>query len=156
MINNPPKEGIKNINMKQGSAEANLIGELNKLKTLVGKDTEEFIKQHDFLLEHFNTEKEQKIIHDFVEKAMKESVRKIDDFVEEAKVKVQLINITKIISLSYVSEHYFNRTRNWLYQKINGNKVNGKSVQFTAHEIETLNFAIQDISKKLGSTVISL
>jgi hypothetical protein len=96
--------------MKQSSAEAYLTDELNKLKTLVGKDTEGFIKQHDFLLEHFNTEKEQKMIRDFVEKAMKESVRKIDDFVEEAKVK-----------------------------------VNGKSARFTAHEIETLDFAIQRI-----------
>jgi hypothetical protein len=134
----------------------NLADELNKLQTFVGKDVESFIAQHEFIIENFKSDEDQKNIHDFVENAMKAQVQKIDDFVEEAKVKQQLIPVAEIVSLSYISEKYFNRTRTWLYQKVNGNKINGKPARFTENEINTLNFAIQEISKKLGSTVISL
>jgi hypothetical protein len=134
----------------------NLTDELNKLQALIGKDTDAFIAQYKFLMENFKTDEEQKNIRNFVEKAMKAQVQKVDDFVEDAKIKLQLMPVTEIVSLSYISEKYFNRTRNWLYQKVNGNKINGKPARFTENEINTLNFAIQDISKKLGSTVISL
>jgi len=43
-----------------------------------------------------------------------------------------------------------------LYQKINGCSVNGKPAKFTPEEISTLNFALQDISKDIGSTVIKI
>jgi hypothetical protein len=133
--------------------------ELNKdllnLKKLMGKENmEDFKNEFNLLCENYPGEKD--TIVSFVEKELEESGKRIDVFIEEAKVKVQLMDITKIISLSYVSEHYFKRTRTWLYQKINGHRVNGKSARFTENEIETLNFAIQDISKKLGATVISL
>jgi hypothetical protein len=39
---------------------------------------------------------------------------------------------------------------------VNGSIVNGKPAKFTPAEIDTLNYALQDISKKIGSTVISL
>ncbi|GHT52806.1 hypothetical protein FACS189440_22280 [Bacteroidia bacterium] len=134
----------------------NLTEELNKLQALVGKDPEGFIAQYNFLQENFTTEDEKKLIHDFVESAVKQSVQKIDNFVEDAKVKVQLINVSKIISLSYIAENYFDKTRNWLYQRINGSVVNGKPARFTPSDIDKLNYALQDVSKKIGSTVISL
>ena len=49
---------------------------------------------------------------------------------------------------------YFKKSKSWLYQRLNRNNINGKPVKFTKNEIETFNFAIQDISKKLGSTSI--
>ncbi|MDR3339838.1 MAG: DUF5053 domain-containing protein [Candidatus Symbiothrix sp.] len=42
----------------------------------------------------------------------------------------------------------------WLHQKINGNVKNGKPAKFTNAEIEIFNFALQDISKKIGSIAI--
>jgi hypothetical protein len=129
--------------------------DLLNLKKLMDKENiEDFKNEFNLLCEKYPGQKD--AIVSFVEKELDESGKRIDAFIEEAKVKVQLMDITKIISLSYVSEHYFNRTGNWLYQKINGNRLNDNSERFTSHEIEILNFAIQDISKKLGSTVISL
>ena len=89
-------------------------------------------------------------------KIIDNSIERVDDFIEATKVKMQLMEVTEIVSLSYIAKNYFHKTRTWLYQKINGNKVNGKEASFTKEEINTLNYAIQDISKKLGSTVISL
>ena len=134
----------------------NLQEELNKLKPFILEDDAVFEKQIDFLYENFNSEKEKEIITNFIMSELNKSGKKIDDFIEETRVKMQLFEVSEIVSLSYIARKYFQRTRNWLYQKINGSIVNGKPAQFTAEEINTLNFALQDISKKISSTVISL
>jgi len=50
----------------------------------------------------------------------------------------------------------FKKTDAWLYQRINGNIVNGKSATFTESELNTMKFALQDLSAKLGSLSTSL
>jgi hypothetical protein len=134
----------------------NLQEELNKLKPLIGKDNEAFEKKIDFLYKNFYSEEEKESITNFIISEFNKSGKKIDDFIEETKIKMQLFEVSEIISLSYIAKKYFHKTRNWLYQKINGSVVNGKPARFTAEEINMLNFALQDISKKIGSTIISL
>ena len=63
--------------------------------------------------------------------------------------------ITNFVSLSYLAKKYFNKSRSWLYQRLNGNLVNGKPARFTQEELQTFNNALQDISKKIGSLSIS-
>jgi hypothetical protein len=77
-----------------------------------------------------------------------------DNVIEEIEVRKQLLEVSKMISLSYIAENYFHKTRAWLYQKINGNIKNGKPAKFTPEEINTLNFALHDIGKKIGSITI--
>ena len=72
------------------------------------------------------------------------------------KVKEQLKEITQFVSMAYIAKHYFNKTKGWLSQRINGNEVNGKPVAFTPDEINTLNEAFADLSQKLGSFRVSL
>lgn len=134
----------------------NLQEELNKIKPLIVKNNEAFEKQINFLFENFQSEEEKETITNFIMSELNESGKKIDDFIKETKIKMQLSEVSKIISLSYIAKKYFNKTRTWLYQKINGSIVNGKPAKFTSEEINTLNFALQDISKKIGSTIISL
>ena len=134
----------------------NIQTELDKLQPLIGKDNEAFEKQLDLLYENFQSDEEKEIITNFIMSEIDKSGEVIDDFIEEAKVKIQLMEVTEIVSLSYIAKKYFNKTRNWLYQKVNGSIINGKPTRFTTEEINTLNFALQDISKKIGSTVISL
>lgn len=71
-------------------------------------------------------------------------------------VKEQLKDILSIISISYIATEYFNKSKDWLYQRINGNIVNGKPAKFNKKEIDVLNYALQDISKKIGSVSASL
>jgi len=134
----------------------NLQEELNKFRPLIGKDNEAFEKQLDILYEKFQSDEEKEIITNFIISEIDKSGEVVDNFIEEAKVKIQLIEVAEIVSLSYIAKKYFNKTRNWLYQKINGSIINGKPTRFTNEEINTLNFALQDISKKIGSTVVSL
>lgn len=74
---------------------------------------------------------------------------------KELNVKVSLQEVSEFISLSYIAKKYFNRSKEWLYQRINGYLINGKPAQFTDEELKTLNFAIQDLSKKLGSISVA-
>ena len=130
--------------------------ELEELEKLPAGDNEAFEKQLNFLYENFSSEEEKEMITNTVLSELEETGKMVDDFIEEAKIKMQLIEVSEIVSLSYIAKKYFHKTRNWLYQKINGSVVNGKPTRFTSEEIDTLNFALQDISKKIGSTVISL
>ena len=130
--------------------------ELEELEKLPAGDNEAFEKQLNFLYENFSSEEEKEMITNTILSELEETGKMVDDFIEEAKIKMQLIEVSEIVSLSYIAKKYFHKTRNWLYQKINGSVVNGKPTRFTSEEIDTLNFALQDISKKIGSTVISL
>jgi len=56
--------------------------------------------------------------------------------------------------MSYIAKKYFNKDRTWLYQKINGNIKNGKPVKFSDTEVHMFNFALKDISNKIGSIAI--
>lgn len=82
---------------------------------------------------------------------MKETNRNLSDFL----MREQLNDILPYISVSAIAKNYFGKSKEWFYQKMNGNIVNGKPAKFTEEEIKNLNFALQDISKKIGSVRVS-
>lgn len=82
---------------------------------------------------------------------MKETNKNLSDFI----MREQLNDILPYISVSAIAKNYFGKSKEWFYQKINGNIVNGKPAKFTEEEIKNLNFALQDISKKIGSVRVS-
>jgi hypothetical protein len=89
------------------------------------------------------------------ENAVKESARKTLDDAKILRIKEQMIEISDIISMSYIAKNYFNKTKGWLSQRVNGHEVNGKPVKFVPEELDTLNFALQDIAAKIGAFRIS-
>lgn len=64
-------------------------------------------------------------------------------------LRQQLGSIPEIINLSSVAKQYFGKSRAWLYQRMNGNKVNGKTAFFTRAERKQLEEALHDIGKQL-------
>ena len=84
--------------------------------------------------------------------SLKESVERA----AKLAIKEKLKDITPAISLAYISKTYFNKSENWIYQRLNGNKINGKTATFTHDEIGTLKFALNDLSQRLGSISVSL
>ena len=60
----------------------------------------------------------------------------------------KLDGIYESISWSYIARTYFNKSRAWLSQRINGLMIHGKEVQFTYEEKQTLLQALRDIGKK--------
>jgi vacuolar-type H+-ATPase subunit I/STV1 len=132
----------------------NLNEELNKLKKFIGNEPDKFDEQLKIIQDNFNSEEELKIIDEFVRDGLSELTSDLKEFNREISLRTQLADVAEIISLSYVSRKYFNKSRSWFHQRINGQKVNGKSVKFTHSEIEILKNALQDISKKIGSIAI--
>ena len=114
-------------------------------------DTEKFKEQYLFLKENFTSESEVKSIEDFVDKMLKESMEESERNMEEIRLRYHLILNKELIPVSYIAKNYFKKSKEWMYQRINGNLVNGKPVKFSESEIKTFNFALQDIGKKIGS-----
>jgi hypothetical protein len=79
---------------------------------------------------------------------MKESNQKA----EELLVRQRLEDILPIVSVSYLAKNYFKKTPQWFYQRLNGNKVNGKEANFSAQELKTLSSALQEIGQKLTAS----
>jgi len=78
------------------------------------------------------------------------------DRAEDLLIRQKLKDVIPVISMSYISKNYFKKSENWIYQRLNGNKINGKTATFTHDEIDTLKFALNDLSQRLGSISVSL
>lgn len=131
--------------------------ELAKLKSYMDNNSnDEAKKQIDLIRSNFTSEKDKNEIDKFIASGLKALTMHTDELIKEIEIKIKLMEVSEIISLSYIAKKYFRKSRHWLYQKINGNIVNGKPAKFNEEEINTLNFALKDISKKIGSIAISL
>ena len=132
--------------------------ELLKLKEYVEVCDEIKMKaQTDFIYQNFTSGKDLDEIENFMQNGIKEISAKTEDLIQIAEstlIQMKLKEIKEIISLSYISKNYFNKNRSWIHQKVNGNLKNGKPAKFSAEEIEIFNFALQDISKKIGSVAM--
>jgi len=56
--------------------------------------------------------------------------------------------------MSYIAKTYFGKTKTWLYQRLNGNKVNGKEARFTEEEARQLQAALHDLGQRLSSIIL--
>ena len=54
------------------------------------------------------------------------------------------------------AQKYFGKSRAWLMQKVNGNKIHGKTVTFTDDERRQFREALEDLSKKMSEVAMSL
>ena len=100
------------------------------------------------------TKEEQAELDAFMTKNIQALSGEIDQMHETA-VKLRLGELGEMINLSYIAKKYFNKSRAWLSQRINGNSVNGKPVKFTDSDLAVFNLALADMSKILGSQRLS-
>lgn len=127
----------------------------DKIKELAARNREAKTKEEKTViaeemmkLQNENPEEYQSALETLIKETSKE--------VETLTMAEKLGEVTKIVSMAYIAQHYFGKTRSWLAHKLNENTVNGKKAGFTSGEIETLKFALSDISKKLGSLSATL
>ena len=136
----------------------NLENELDILKSYMGgKDEDAFKRQADYINENFKSKADQKTIECFMSELLSKLSSHTEELIQEAElilVRKQLKEVIEIVSMSYIAKNYFNKNRTWLYQKINGNLKNGKQVKFSNSEMQTFNFALRDISNRIGSIAI--
>ena len=59
-----------------------------------------------------------------------DGMRKIIAEADEMIFRAKLGDLPEALSFSYIAQKYFGKSRGWLMQKVNGNKVNGKMSYF--------------------------
>jgi len=81
-------------------------------------------------------------------------IKETNQLAQGELVRSRLDSVLPAISLSYIAKTYFNKSRSWLAQRINGNKVNGVQAQFSEEELRILDFALKDLSTKLSNITL--
>ncbi|MDR1718447.1 MAG: DUF5053 domain-containing protein [Prevotella sp.] len=102
------------------------------------------------------SEEEKEEISRQFEEGMHRAIGEAKELIDFLKIRRQLEPVLPYVSLSMIAKEYFGKSRNWLYQKLNGNMVNGKPAYFTDDEKLKLKYAIDDITKKFQSVSASL
>ncbi len=87
--------------------------------------------------------------------AMLELARGTAERAEALAVREQLREVLPAVSMAFVAKTYFGKSRQWLYQRINGARVNGKPARLNAAECKVLENALHDIASKLAATHVS-
>lgn len=82
-------------------------------------------------------------------------IKETNERAQDELVRNRLKSVLPAISLSYIAKTYFNKSRSWLNQRINGNTVNGMQAKFSQEELRTLDYALKDLSAKLAEIRVS-
>ena len=126
-----------------------LSDELEKLSAYSGVEcAKKILELYDEFPNH------EKQIDEYMERRFEAVVASADETIAMA-VRYQLGEVKEVLSLSYIARQYFNKSRQWLNQRINGSIVNGKPAKFTDDQLKIFNNALHDISKKIGSVNIA-
>ena len=86
------------------------------------------------------------------DKGMHKVIEEADEMIFRAK----LGDLPEALSFSYIAKKYFGKSRGWLMQKVNGNRVNGKTAIFTDEERLMFRKALQDLSEKMSAVAMSI
>ncbi len=70
----------------------------------------------------------------------------------ESTEKINLGSIPSYISLSYIAQRFFGKSRSWFTNKLTGNILNGKKAAFTPEEKKILQKALDTIAKEIQTT----
>ncbi len=82
------------------------------------------------------------------------AARTLDDIgpkIEAFTMHERLGSLSESINLAFIARHYFGKTRQWLYQRLKGQIVNGKPASFTPAEEATFMAALSDIGLQISA-----
>jgi len=120
-------------------------------------DTEKLRIKNE-MLSQFNSlsESEKKIVRNEFMQSLDEKLKEADELIKKIDIAVEISQISKYISLSKIAQNYFGKSKEWLYQRIKGYTVNGKTAQFTQQERIKLSLALEDISRMAHETSLKI
>lgn len=124
-----------------------------ELRELMGKTDKISETRRDeislWIKENSDNEEVAKAYGQFMETGLSEIESGIKD------IRTQIESNYELLPISYIAKHYFGKSRAWLYQRINGNKIRGKVYTLNDEQKGIFNSAVQDIAKKIGSVQLS-
>ena len=135
-----------------------LKDDLKKLNEIARSDAPDAMERYtalsDEITAKYQSPEDASEIADFLLNGYKELGQEAEEMINYVTVKQQIAPYADIIPLGYIAKKYFGKSTAWLSQRINGTKVRGKVYTLSKEDLETFNFALQDISRKLGSISI--
>lgn len=136
-----------------------LKDDLKKLNEIARSDAPDAMERYtalsDEITAKYRSPEDASEIADFLLNGYKELGQEAEEMINYVTVKQQIAPYADIIPLGYIAKKYFGKSTAWLSQRINGTKVRGKVYTLSKEDLETFNFALQDISRKLGSISIA-
>lgn len=136
-----------------------LKDDLKKLNEIAHSDAPDAMERYtalsDEITAKYQSPEDASEIADFLLNGYKELGQEAEEMINYVTVKQQIAPYADIIPLGYIAKKYFGKSTAWLSQRINGTKVRGKVYTLSKEDLETFNFALQDISRKLGSISIA-
>lgn len=122
------------------------------LKSCIGKTDEDSRKKFEESIAYLranDSEEVQQILSDLLGNGLAEVKKEIE------VLKSQIEDVYEILPLSYIAKTYFNKSRAWLYQRLNGYKIKGRTYSLNEEEKRIFNAAMQDLSARIGSVQLS-
>ena len=98
------------------------------------------------------TPEEKKIFAEAFFEGRKQEIEKARKLAEYVDLRLKLASILDAISLAYISENYFHKSRSWFNQRLNNNLVNGNPASFNQEELKLLSFALDEIGTRMKDT----
>lgn len=132
--------------------EKTLKEELEQLKQELG--TSAFDEHLDRMKGLYTSDADKALINEYVMQMLENIGTELHEVNKELETIQAVKSISEMISFKYIAETYFKKSKAWFSQRLNGNKVHGKVCRFSDAELDTLRFALKDISEKIGSLSI--
>lgn len=110
-----------------------------------------FKKRASELRKKYNTSEEIAEINRFIASGFYQIENDLSHIKEALLLRDQLVEISKFVSLSFISENYFHKSKTWLNRRIKEFVSSGKPQFLSDKEKEILSFALKDMAKKLSS-----
>lgn len=131
----------------------NINSIFNELKSLMGKTDKASGERRDeislWLKENSANEEVKEAYNRFMTEGLAEVKSGVD------KMREQIDSRYDLLPISYIAQHYFGKSKAWLYQRLNGNKVRGKVYTLNDEQKNIFNSAVKDIARQIGSVQLS-
>ena len=133
--------------------------ELKELRELFNNMTpekeEEYKARFLSIQERYTSPDDAEAIGDFIMDNFKYMNQEIEELDRMITIQEQLAKDKEIIPIAYIARTYFGKSTAWLQQRLYGYKVRGNVYKLSEKDLNIFNNALQDISKRIGSLVIT-
>lgn len=130
--------------------------ELQELSVLLQNGQEvAYQKKFDCIQENYTSEADRAAIAEFIMNGYRQLETEAEEIETLLANQERIREMKDIVPLSYIARHYFGKSAAWLQQRLYGYKVRGQVYRLSEEDKQKFNFALQDISRKLGSLSIS-
>ena len=125
--------------------------EFASLKNATPEERMEFDARFKKYIREKSPEEKKELSRAFFESAKEETV-KAKNLATYVDMRLKLEKVLGIVSMAYISENYFHKSRSWFNHRLNNSKVNGVPVSFNENELKILSFALDDIGTTMKDT----